>query len=303
MKHFFYLHWQDASQALRKMLRQPLGSLLNLLMLAVAMSLPVSLYLTAGSVQHWVGKLTAAPQITLFMELSAEQADIAAVQSSLTSHPKVASFRFIGRDQALRDLEQRSGLSGVSQGLEGNPLPDAFVVTPKPAVTPDELDMLQKELSGLPMVEQSQFDAAWARRLHGLLDIAVKLAWFLAASFGVALVLITHNTIRMQILARQEEIEVAKLIGATDSFIRRPFLYHAFWVGALSTLCCWGLSTLFVHQAAPAINEFAGLYGENIHLAGLALPELGVLFGCSVLLCLLGARLAADHHLRKVRPH
>ena len=303
MKHFFYLHWQDARQALRKMLRQPLGNLLNLLMLAIAMSLPVSLYLTAGSIQHWVGKLTAAPQITLFMELSAEQADIAAVQSSLSAHPRVASFRFVSRDQALHDLEQRSGLTGISEGLEGNPLPDAFIVTPKSEVAPEELDMLQKELSGLPMVEQSQFDAAWARRLHGLLDLAVKLAWFLGGGFGLALVLITHNTIRMQILARQEEIEVAKLIGATDSFIRRPFLYHAFWVGMLSTLCCWGISTLFVQQAAPAINQFANLYGENIQLAALNLLELGMLAGSSIALCLLGARLAADHHLRRARPH
>ncbi|MFC3532542.1 permease-like cell division protein FtsX [Vogesella facilis] len=303
MKHFFYLHWQDARQALRKMLRQPVGSLLSLLMLAVAMSLPVSLYLGAGSLQHWVGKLTASPQITLFMELSAEQADIAAVQSSLSSHPTVANFRYVGRDQALRELEQRSGLAGISEGLDGNPLPDAFIVTPKPDTAPDALDMLQKELSGLPMVEQSQFDAAWARRLHGLLDIAVKLAWFLAASFGIALVLITHNTIRMQILARQEEIEVAKLIGATDSFIRRPFLYHAFWLGLLSALLCWGLSSLFVAQAAPALNEFARLYGENINLAGLSGVELAALAGGSILLCLFGARLAADHHLRKVRAH
>ncbi|WP_174873588.1 permease-like cell division protein FtsX [Vogesella oryzae] len=303
MKHFFYLHWLDARQALRKMLRQPVGNLLNLLMLAIAMSLPVTLFLTAGSLQHWVGKLTAAPQITLFMELSAEQADLAAVQSSLSAHPRVASFRFIGRDQALRDLEQRSGLSGIREGLDSNPLPDAFVVTPKAGTTPDELDMLQKELSGLPMVEQSQFDAAWARRLHGLLDIAVKLAWLLGASFGIALVLITHNTIRMQILARQEEIEVAKLIGATDSFIRRPFLYHAFWVGLLSALLCWGLSSLFVSQAAPALNEFSHLYGENISLAGLNLVELAALTGASILLCWFGARLAADHHLRKVRAH
>jgi len=302
MKHFFYLHWQDARQALRKMLRQPLGNLLNLLMLAIAMSLPVSLYLTAGSIQHWVGKLTAAPQITLFMDLSAEQADIAAVQSSLSAHPRVASFRFVSRDQALHDLEQRSGLTGISEGLEDNPLPDAFIVTPKSEVAPEELDMLQKELSGLPMVEQSQFDAAWARRLHGLLDLAVKLAWFLGGGFGLALVLITHNTIRMQILARQEEIEVAKLIGATDSFIRRPFLYHAAWQGGLSALLCWGLSSWLAYQANPALAEFTSLYGIDAQLRSLQPLEVLVMLLGAMLLSMLGARLAADHHLRKNQP-
>lgn len=301
MKHFFQLHWQDARVALMKMLRQPVGSLLSLLMLAVAMSLPVSLYLGANSLQAWIGKLTATPQISLFMELSAEAADLAAVESSLKSHPKVDSFRFVSRDQALKDLEQRSGLQGLHEGLEGNPLPDAFVVIPHPQTTPDELDMLQKELSGLPMVEQAQFDAAWARRLHGLLDLARHLAWFLGGSFGLALVLITHNTIRMQILARHEEIEVAKLIGATDSFIRRPFLYHAFWLGLLSALGCWGLSSLFAYQAAPILDSFASLYGERIQLAGLGAGEFASLAGLTILLCMLGARLAANHHLRKTR--
>ena len=301
MKHYLYLHWQDARLALVKMLRQPLGSLLSLAMLAVAMALPVSLYLAASSLQTWVGKLTATPQITLFMELSAEQADLAAVQSSLAAHPRVAGFHFVSRTQALQQLEQNSGLSGIAEGLDGNPLPDAFVVDPKAQATPEELDMLQKELSGLPMVEQAQFDAAWARRLHSLSQLGMQLAWFLGASFGLALLLLTHNTIRMQILARQEEIEVAKLIGATDSFIRRPFLYHALWLGLLSTLLCWGLSSLFTQQAAPALAAFAADYGEQLQLRGLSAQELLLLLAGTCLLCMLGARLAANHHLRRAR--
>lgn len=301
MKHYFYLHWQDARLALLKMLRQPVGSLLNLLMLAIALSLPVSLYLAASSVQSWVGKLTATPQITLFMELSAEQADLAAVQASLQTHPKVAGFSFVSKQQALQQLEQRSGMSGIGEGLGSNPLPDAFIVQPKPDTPPDALEMLQRELSGLPMVEQAQFDAAWAKRLHGLLELAMQLAWFLGISFGLALMLITHNSIRMQILARQEEIEVAKLIGATDSFIRRPFMYYAVWQGVLSTLLCWVLCTVFVAQAAPALDGFAQLYNERILLRSLAPQELLLLAGATIALGIVGARLAADHHLRRLR--
>ncbi|MBP4047032.1 permease-like cell division protein FtsX [Chromobacterium violaceum] len=301
MKHFLYLNWQSAKQALAKIVRQPFGSLLTLLMLALALALPLSLYLAVSSVQEWVGRLTATPQITLFMEQAAEQADIAAVNSTLSHHPKVKSFTFVSKGQALQDLEKRNGLTGLSDGLDANPLPDAFVVTPK-SLEPRELDMLQKELSGLPMVELAQFDASWAKRLYGMVEMGKKMTWFLAAALGLALVLVTHNAIRMQILARQDEIEVSKLIGATDSFIRRPFMYHALWQGVLAALLAWGLSSWLAAMANPAIREFAMLYGERVELRALNLPELAALIGVSAALAMLGARLAADHHLRKVEP-
>jgi cell division transport system permease protein len=301
MKHYLYLHWQSARTALAKLLRQPLASLLSLLMLSVALTLPLSLYLTVNGLQSWLGRLSAVPQITLFMEMNAEPADIAAVESTLKHHPKVKSFSFVGRSQALRDLEQRNGLTGLTDGLDGNPLPDAFVVTPA-GLEPHELDRLQKELSGLPMVEHAQFDANWAKRLFGMLELSRKLAMALAGAFAVALVLVTHNTIRMQILARRDEIEVATLIGATDAFIRRPFLYHALWQGLLAALVAWGLSTLFIHEANPAIGQLAQLYNEQVELQGLQPLELVLLMAGSALLAMLGARLASDHHLRSLAP-
>ncbi len=301
MKHYLYLHTQSARSALLKILRQPFGNLLNLLMLAIALALPVSLYLGVSSLQQWTARLNTTPQITLFMELSSEQADLAAVESSLKHHPRVASFRFVHKDDALKELEQRSGLSAISEGLGSNPLPHAFIVTPQP-LEPAMLDLLQKELSGLPMVELAQFDAAWARKLHAMITLAGQLAWLLAVVFALAMVLINHNTIRMQILARQEEIAVSKLIGATDSFIRRPFLYHAAWQGGLSALLCWGLSSWLAYQANPALAEFASLYGIDAQLRSLQpLEVLAMLLG-AMLLSMLGARLAADHHLRKNQP-
>lgn len=301
MKHYFYLHWQSASRALQRMLRQPVGNLLNLLMLAVALALPCSLYLMVNSSQQWLGQLNTTPQITLFMELSSEAADLAAVESSLKSHPKVANFEFIDKSRALQQLEQQSGLTAISEGLGNNPLPHAFVVTPK-ALEPDSLDLLQKELSGLPMVELAQFDGLWARKLHALVSLLEQLTWLLAAVFAVAMVLINHNTIRMQILSRQEEIAVSKLIGATDSFIRRPFLHHAAWQGLFAGLLCWALTSWLTHAANPALLEFSSLYGISARLLPLNLVQLLQLLGISILLSIFGARLAADSHLRRVRP-
>lgn len=301
MKHYFYLHSLSARTALLKILRQPIGNLLNLLMLAISLALPVSLYLGVNSLQHWAGKLNTTPQITLFMELSSEEADLAAVQSSLKNHPRIASFRFVHKDTALQELEKRSGLNAISDGLGSNPLPHAFIITPR-QLEPAALDLLQKELSGLPMVELAQFDAAWARKLHAILTLASQITWLLSAVFALAMVLINHNTIRMQILARQEEIAVSKLIGATDSFIRRPFLYHAAWQGLLSALLCWGLTSWLVQQANPALAEFASLYGVDASLRSLLPSEIASIIGFAICLSMLGARLAADHHLRKNHP-
>lgn len=302
MRHYLFLHWQSAHIALLKILKQPFGSLLSLAMLSLALALPLSLYLTVMSIQEWAGKLTAVPQITLFMELNAENADLAAVQGALKEHPRIKHYNFVSKKQALAELEQRNQVTGLADGLEGNPLPDAFIVTPQ-TLDPKDLQLLEKELSGLPMVAQAQFDARWAQRLFEMVELGKKLVWFLAFALGTALVLITHNTIRMQILARQEEIEVSKLIGATDSFIRRPFVYHALWQGLLAALAAWGLAYWLTAVANPAIEAFASLYNEQVKLRMLTPVELATLIGGSILLAILGAKLAANHHLRRINPH
>jgi cell division transport system permease protein len=301
MKHFFYLHWQSARIALIKILRQPFGSLLTLLMLSVALALPLTLFLAVSSIEEWAGRLAATPQITLYMEQSAEAADISGVNSTLHKHPEVQSFSFVSKGQALKDLEKRNGLSGLSDGLGSNPLPDAFIVTPS-TLEPRELDLLQKELSGLPMVQSAQFDATWAKRLYAMVELGRKLTWFLGGVLGLALLLVTHNTIRMQILARRDEIEVSKLIGAPDSFIRRPFMYHALWQGVLASLAAWGLTTWLSYVANPAIREFARLYNEQISLRYPHPHEIAVLIVAATLLAMIGARLASDHHLRLIEP-
>jgi cell division transport system permease protein len=278
-----------------------LANLLSLLMLSVALTLPLSLYLTVNGLQGWLGQVAAVPQMTLFMEMNAEAADITAVSSILKHHPKVKSFSYVSKNQALSDLERRNGLSGLAEGLGDNPLPDAFIVTPA-NLEPHDLEMLQKELSGLPMVEHAQFDANWAKRLYGMMQLSKEITIVLAGAFAIALVLVTHNTIRMQILARRDEIEVATLIGATRPFIRRPFLYHALWQGVIAALIAWGLSSLYILQANPAIADLARLYNEHIELRTLSSIELVLLIAGSALLAMMGARLAADHHLRSLAP-
>lgn len=301
MKHLLYLHGRAARQALRTLLRQPLGSLLSLFMLAVAISLPLGLYLTVASLASWSNGLAASPQITLFMELNADRADVETVNQTLKQHTLVHSHRFVSKESALKDLMARNGLAEVTDGLAGNPLPDAFIVSPKDT-EPEALERLQKELSGLPMVETSQFDAGWARKLHSLLTLGHQLTILLGAALGIALVLASSNTIRLQILARRNEIEVSKLIGATDGFIRRPFMYFAVFQGVLAALVAWGLSAWLIATANPAVAELAALYNNHATLRQLAPEEVAALLLGVATLAALGARLATGHVLREMEP-
>lgn len=301
MKHLIYLHGRAARQALRTLLRQPLGSLLSLFMLAVAISLPLGLYLTVTSLSSWSESLGATPQITLFMETSADRADVETVNQTLKQHALVKNHRFVSKDTALQDLMARNGLSEVTDGLAGNPLPDAFIVEPKDT-EPGALERLQKELSGLPMVEATQFDAGWAKKLHSLLILGHQLTLLLGCALGIALVLASSNTIRLQILGRRDEIEVSKLIGATDAFIRRPFMYFAVFQGLLAALMAWGLSVWLISNANPALAELASLYNSRVSLRQLGVEEVAALLLGVALLAALGARLATGHVLRQIEP-
>ena len=301
MKHYLYLNWKSLKLALIKIVGQPFASLLTLLMLSLALALPLSLYLTVSSVQDWVGRLSAKPQVTLFMEHSSKEIDLAAITSTLQNHQKIKSHSFVSKRQALEDMERRNGLPGLADGLEENPLPDAFIVTPQ-TLDPGELEILKKELSGLPMVAQAQFDAAWAKRLYGIIEIGKHLTWFLGIALGLALVLVTNNAIRMQILARHQEIAVSKLIGAPDNFIRRPFMYHGMWQGVMTGLAAWALTMWLTSVANPVIREFAQLYGEHVELRNLKPFELVIAIVISVLLAMLGAYIASNHYLRRIEP-
>lgn len=302
MKHSLFLHWQSARRALAGFVRQPLGSFLNLVLLAVALSLPLGLYVTVKGIGDWSGKLAATPQITLFMETSADATDLEAVATALKQHPSVKATRFVSRKQALEQLIEHNGLGDLRASLGENPLPDAYIVEPADSLIPAQTERLEKELSGLPMVETAQFDAGWAKKLYSLIDLGRQLVWLLGITFALALVLVTHNTIRLQVLARRDEIEVSKLIGATDGFIRRPFLYHALWQGVFAALAAWGLNSWFVSSANPAIGQLARLYNEQAQLSLLGPLEVATLVAGAALLSMFGARLAADHHLRALLP-
>ena len=217
-------HWFTLTGTLQRLLRDPLSTLFTVLVIGIALSLPTGLYLLLQNVSQVAGSLATTPQITLFLALDADKQNIAALQSSLKQRAEIANIRFVPRAEALREIKQNVGLGEVVESLQHNPLPDALVLN-LANIDPTAVEKLRAELSQLPKVAHVQLDSAWIKRLDALLKFSRQAALILAVLLSFALVAITGNTIRLQILTRREEIEVSKLIGATDPFIRRPFLY------------------------------------------------------------------------------
>ena len=297
MKHYLSLHLESARNAARHFIRQPLATLLILLMLAIAMTLPLALYLGVQSGQAVLGKLNEAPQITLYMELSADEVDNEAVKTLLAEDARISKSEFIGKQKGLQELQQSMGAQDLVSMLDDNPLPDVFIVTPDAGTAPEAMQVLQHDLSELPMVETARLDTEWMQTLYQINAFLHRIFWFLAITLSVAFVLVAHNTIRLQILSRKEEIEITKLLGAPASFIRRPFLYQAAWQSLLSTAISIGLCAWLMRASQPLINQIFRPYGLNIEWRFFHAWEILMVLAVVTALGISGAWLATQQHL------
>lgn len=297
MNHYLSLHLESARNAARHFIRQPFATLLILLMLAIAMTLPLALYLGVQSGQAVLGKLNEAPQITLYMELSADEVDNEAVKTLLAEDARISKSEFIGKQKGLQELQQSMGAQDLVSMLDDNPLPDVFIVTPDAGTAPEAMQVLQHDLSELPMVEAARLDTEWMQTLYQINAFLHRIFWFLAITLSVAFVLVAHNTIRLQILSRKEEIEITKLLGAPASFIRRPFLYQAAWQSLLSAAISIGLCAWLMRASQPLINQIFRPYGLNIEWRFFHAWEILMVLAVVTALGISGAWLATQQHL------
>lgn len=298
MKNGFRQHWQSFRRTLGSMLCQPLASVLNLLVIAIATAFPLALWLVVSSLSGVASNLPVEPQITVFMRASVTPEEIRALRGLEGQDARIATHRFVSKDDALKEMQQSSGMGDLLAGLPENPLPDAIVFTARENRA-EILEALQKELSAKPGVDEVQLDSAWARRLERLVALGGAVFQAVVALLAVALVLITGNTIRMQILTRQEEIEVSKLIGATDAFIRRPFMHFAAAQGLLGGLLACAIVWLTLWRLNPVVLDLAVAYGQQFQLLMPGLAEAAIVCLMAMTLCLVGAWLAVRQHLRR----
>lgn len=296
MKQYIQLHKQAAGQALQSLFRQPIATLLILLMLAIAMTLPLALYLGVNSSQQVLGKLNEVPKISVYMELSADTIDTLAVENRLKEDSRIDEITFVDKQTGLAELQHSMGGQDLVFMLDDNPLPDVFVVTPK-AASPEAIGALQADLNDMPMVESAKMDTEWMQTLYQINDFVRKVFWFLAFTLSVAFVLVAHNTIRLQILSHREEIEITKLLGAPASFIRRPFLYLAIWQSLLAAVISLGLCLWLIDLSQPLINGIFKPYGIHLLWRFFSPIEMGLVLAVVCGLGVLGAWLATGQHL------
>jgi len=294
-------HLRTLIFTLRRLLATPVSSALNILIMGIAISLPVGLYVLLQNVQDLSAQVSGTPQISLFLALNASKDEAAQIGKRLDQHQAVARAEFVPRAQALEQLKRNSGLTDVIGGLNQNPLPDAYIVYPKSA-DPKALEALRDELQQWPRVEKAQLDTAWARKLNALLGFVRLGVLILAGLLSIALVAITFNTIRLQILTQREEIEISKLIGATDGFIRRPFLYFGFVQGLAAGIAAWLIIAASLALLNAKLAALAQLYGSNYTLHYLTTGDSLSLLLFAAYLGWLGAWLSVSQHLWQIEP-
>jgi cell division transport system permease protein len=284
--------------ALHSLRATPFASLLSILVIGIALSLPAGLYLALVNVDRLAGGVQTRPEITLFLDAGLDEERGRQLARKLANQAGVAKARFVTRAEGLRRL-QEAGMSDLTAGLDRNPLPDAIVVTAS-STDPAAMERLASGLKDTAGVERLILDADWARRLSALIGFGQELVLLLAGLLGLALAAITGNTIRLQIYAAREEIEVSRLIGATDRFIRRPFLYFGALQGLLGGLTGWAIVSTGLLLLQRALERLASAWGSQLSLTGLGLADSAVLLGSAGLLGFLGAFLAVNHSLRRL---
>lgn len=296
-------HLQSMFAALGRLLRRPLSTLLTTLVIAVALALPAGLWLVVKNARAATGDLATAVQVTAYMKVGTPIARADQLARQLRERPEVASVRVIPAEQALKEFREYSGFGSALDALTDNPLPHALVVQPRVEQRDGgTIEALRAFLTAAPDVDIVQADAEWARRLAALLDVLRTLFLAAAGLLAVGVLAVIGNTIRLEIGARREEIEVTKLVGGSDAFVRRPFLYAGLFQGLFGGLLSLGLVALVIASVEAPIARLTALYGGRFRLGGLSLEEAGIVLLVGASLGLIGAWIGAARHLSRIEP-
>ena len=301
--NYLVRHAQVALNSLGRLYRAPFASLMTIAVLGIALALPSGLYLLTGNLQKLGAQWDGGANLSLFLHKSVSVSQARALQKKLAQWPEIASLQLITPKQALAEFRELSGFGQALDLLDDNPLPAVLAI--KPAAhysTASAAATLTEKLRALPEVELAQLDLKWVKRFNTIVEIVQRAIWVMAALLGLAVLLIVGNTIRLEIQNRREEIEITKLIGATNRFIHRPFLYAGFWYGLFGALFGALLVELALLQLLDPVRRLAGLYRSSFSLDMLSAGELFYLLAGGAFLGLIGAWIAVGRHLSAIEP-
>lgn len=302
MRNWFSAHRRAFTGTFARLASAPLASLLNIAVIGTALALPLGFYVVLTNLQELARDFSPQPQLSLFLDQDANDTHVRELRQRLQAHSGISGFQFVSRAQALDTLKSRAGLADVIAGLTGNPLPDAFVITAAGS-NAAALETLRTEFLRWPKVAEVHVDSDWAQRLDSLLALGRYAVLMLATALALALVAITFNTIRLQILTQRDEIEIAKLIGATDGWIRRPFLYFGGITGIAGGAAAWLMIWIALLVFNEQLRPLSALYGIPLQLAHLTTADsLAALFFAATL-GWFGAWLSVRRHLAAYTSH
>jgi cell division transport system permease protein len=295
-------HASTSVGALGRLSRQPFASLMIILVIAVTLALPAAINVIVKNVQSVSGSWNNALDFSVYLRQDLSVSEAEGLSRLIGQRADIKSVELITSDQALAEFKQQSGFGAALDQLGDNPLPHALVVRPSPGNTSASLILLQEEIGNLPETDLVQVDTEWVQRFHAILDIVRQAIAIGSALLGIAIVVIIGNTIRLDIENRREEIEVTKLIGASNAFVRRPFLWTGFWYGLLGGTFALMLVQYGLYLLKEPVSRLAGLYQGNISVASLGVAESSAIIGVAVLLGLFASWVTAARHMRRIEP-
>ena len=300
---FLQRHAQVALDSLGRLYRNRVASSMTAAVIAIALAMPAGLYLLLGNLERLSGSWDGQASLSVFLQQDITDDKAHALAAQVREWPEVTSVQLITPSQALEEFGQQSGFADVLGVLEENPLPFVLIVLPAgDTVDPLAASALRDRFGRLPETALAQLDLQWVQRLAAILDIAQRVILIISALLALAVMLVIGNTIRLEIQNRREEILVAKLIGATNGFVRRPFLYAGIWYGALGALLAWLVVEAGFWLLSEPVSRLAGLYRSDFSLETLPVQLLGILFLAGTVLGLLGSWLAVGRHLAAIEP-
>ena len=299
---WFARHVSISLASLGRLFRHPFGSLMIILVIAVTLALPAAISLVIKNARAISGSWDNALDFSVFFKQDISEDEARGLGRLIEQRADVSSVIFVSAADALQDFKAQSGFGAALDQLPENPLPHALVVRPSPGNTGVSMGLLHEELGNLPETEHVQVDTEWVQRFHAILDIVRQAITIGAVLLGIAIIVVIGNTIRLDIENRRDEIEVTKLIGASNAFVRRPFLWTGFWYGLFGGSMALALVYYGLYLLEGPVGRLAGLYRGNITVAAMSLQEAASIIGAGVFLGLFASWVTTARHMRRIEP-
>src|SRR5689334_11458024 len=296
-------HLQALFGALGRLARAPLATMLTLMVIGVALALPAGLALLVDNLRSATGDLSNAVDFTVHFKVGTPIERVEQIAKGARDHAGIASITVTNASQALEEFKQASGFGDALSALEDNPLPHHLVVRPdKNASGPTEVESLRRYFAAFPEVDIVQLDLDWVRRLQSLLDVLKRVLGLVVIVLGLGVLAVIGNTIRLEIQHRRPEIEVTKLVGGSNAFVRRPFLYTGLFYGLGGALLAALILLGGMAYLDQAVGDLSVQYGGRFSMEGLGSRGLGVLLAVGAGLGWFGALVSTGRHLRAIEP-